>query len=68
MPFVLLQSQPPANLDYLFAAFAVSWLAFFIYAFFVSRRRKELEREIRELRQVLESREEDDRPGAAPYE
>ncbi len=68
MPFVLLQSQPPANLAYLFAAFAVSWLAFFVYAFFVSRRRRELEREIRELRQVLENREEDDRPGAAPYE
>lgn len=67
MPFVLLQSQPPANLTYLFAAFAVSWLAFFIYAFFVSRRRKELEREIRELRQVPESREED-QPRAAPPE
>ena len=54
MPFILLQSQPPANLTYLFAAFAVTWLVFFIYAFFVSRRRQELEREIRELQQALE--------------
>ena len=56
MPFILLQSQPPANLTYLFAAFAVTWLVFFIYAFFVSRRRQELEREIRELQQALEGR------------
>ena len=48
MPFILLQSTPPANLPYLFAAFAVCWLGFFIYAFFVSRRRQELERELRE--------------------
>ena len=48
MPLILLQSTPPANLPYLFAAFAVCWLGFFIYAFFVSRRRQELERELRE--------------------
>ena len=54
MPFTLLQSQPPANLTFLFAAFAITWLAFFIYAFFVSRRRQEMEREIRELQQSLE--------------
>ena len=54
MAFILLQSQPPANLGYLFAAFAVCWLVFFGYAFFVSRRRQELERELRELEQGLE--------------
>ena len=49
MPFILLQSQPPSNLAFLFVAFAVTWLVFFIYAFFVSRRRQELEREVREM-------------------
>ncbi len=55
MPIILLQSQPPTNLAFLFAAFAVTWLVFFIYAFFVSRRRQELEREIREMQQSLEN-------------
>ena len=54
MPFILLQSQPPDNLTFLFAAFAITWLVFFIYAFFVSRRRQEMEREMRELQQSLE--------------
>ena len=39
MPVILLQSElPSTNLPFLFAAFAVSWAAFFIYAFFVTRR------------------------------
>ena len=54
MPVILLQSQPPSNLPFLFAAFAVAWLVFFGYAFFVSRRRQELEREVQELQQSLE--------------
>ena len=45
MGFILLQSQAPANLAYLFAAFAVCWLVFFGYAFFLTRRRRELEQE-----------------------
>jgi CcmD family protein len=58
MPIVLLQTQlPPSNLPYLFAAFAVSWLVFFGYAFFVSRRQQEMQREIRALRQALEQRD-----------
>ena len=32
-------------MGFLFAAFAITWLVFFAYAFFVSRRRQELERE-----------------------
>ena len=51
MPFILLQTNPTSNLPFLFAAFAVCWLVFFIYAFFVSRRRRELEQELRELEQ-----------------
>ena len=55
MPFILLQSQPPANLTFLFAAFALTWLVFFVYAFFISRRRQELEREVRDMEQSVES-------------
>ena len=60
----LLQTQlPPSNLPYLFAAFAVSWAVFFIYAFFVSRRQREMEAEIWELRQALAARESADTGG-----
>ena len=55
MSILLLQAtSPSANLPFLFAAFAVSWAAFFAYAFFVTRRQQEMRREIRELRQALE--------------
>ncbi len=48
---LLLQNQlPPANLAFLFAAFAVAWVGFFGYAFFVSRRRQEVQRELMALR------------------
>lgn len=54
MLFILLQTQvPPSNLPYLVAAFAVSWAVFFIYALFVTRRQRELQAEIRELRRAL---------------
>lgn len=57
----LLQAATPAsNLVYLFAAFAVSWIVFFTYAFFMSRRQHELEREIRELRRSLEENQSPD--------
>ena len=45
------------NLPYLFAAYAVTWAAFFIYAFFVSRRQHEMELELEELRRALDFRE-----------
>ncbi len=51
MPLILLQTQPPANMGFLFAAFAITWLVFFVYAFFISRRRQELEREVRDMQQ-----------------
>ena len=52
MLFALLQAQlPPTNLPYLFAAFAVTWLVFFAYAFLMARRQQELERQVRTLRQ-----------------
>jgi CcmD family protein len=42
------------NLPYLFAAYTVIWLAFFAYLFFVSRRQRELERELRAVQKALE--------------
>ncbi len=61
MLIVLLQATlPAANLPFLFAAFTVDWVAFFVYAFFVSRRQQELRKEIAELRSALEQREPED--------
>ncbi len=55
MPLVLLQNAVPScNLSYLAAAFAVSWVVFFVYVFFVSRRQQEMSREIVQLRYTLE--------------
>ena len=61
MPVALLQAMlPPANLPFLFAAFAVTWIAFFAYAFFVSRRQQELRKEIAELRGTLDQQGSED--------
>ena len=61
MPVTLLQATAPsANLPFLFAAFAVSWVVFFAYAFFVSRRQQEMQREIMELRRALEEQMDDE--------
>ena len=61
MPMVMLQATlPAANLPFLFAAFVVTWIAFFAYAFFVSRRQQELRKEIAELRIALEQPETED--------
>lgn len=49
--------MPSENLPYLYAVYAVTWVAFFIYVFFVSKRQAEMEREIRELRNAIEQRE-----------
>ena len=55
MPIALLQIElPSSNLPYLFAAFAVSWAAFFVYAFFLTRRQQEMQGEIDGLRRALE--------------
>ena len=58
MPIILLQSGASAgNMPFLFAAFAVSWVAFFLYAWFLNRRQQETAKEIRRLRQALETQE-----------
>ena len=44
-------------LPFLAAAYAVTWAAFFAYAFYVSRKQAELRRELETLRQALQQRE-----------
>lgn len=48
------------NLTYLFAAFAVIWLAVLLYSFSIGARQKSLEREIEMLKTVLAEREDAD--------
>ena len=43
-------------LPFLFAVFAVTWAAFFAYAFFISRKQVGLKREIDSLSQDLQDR------------
>lgn len=47
------------NLIYLFAAFAITWVIFFIYAFFISIRRQEVRNEIAELHETLTTSQND---------
>ncbi len=48
---------PEANLPYLYAVYSITWAAFFGYLFLVSRRQRELRREIEALRKALENKE-----------
>ena len=49
-------SNPEANLPYLLGMYTVTWAAFFAYAFYMTRRQRELRRQIDELRRSLEER------------
>ena len=49
--------EPESNLPFLFAAFAVTWAAFFAYAFYMAHRERELRREVEALRQALEEKD-----------
>ena len=42
---------PPSNLPYLFAAFAVVWVVFFVYAAYMSWKRQAAQRELDEMRE-----------------
>ncbi len=44
-------------LPFLFSVYTVTWAAFFAYAFYVSRRQRELRRELDELRRSLQEKE-----------
>ncbi|MBI4220862.1 MAG: CcmD family protein [Chloroflexi bacterium] len=50
------QTNPNTNLGYLFWVYIITWAGFFAYIFLISRRQRELEREIKQLRQILEQR------------
>ena len=50
--------DPEPNLGFLFGVFMVTWAGFFGYAFMVSRRQRELQREIATLRAVIEGQRE----------
>ena len=53
-------SGPEANLPFLFAVYIVTWASFFAYVFYVSRRQRELQNEIRDLKRALEERDSQD--------
>jgi len=44
------------NLSFLFAAYAAVWVLLFVYVVVLARRNRALEREIEELRQLLQRR------------
>ena len=46
--------MPSDNLPFMFVAYAIVWIAFCIYAFFISRRQQELEQEIMLLQRRLD--------------
>ena len=52
--FTLL-TTPNNNIPYLFAAYTVTWVVFFVYLFFTSRRQNELEREVTAIRETLDN-------------
>ncbi len=51
-----------SNLGFLFAAFAVVWIVFFAYVFYMGQRQRELRRQIDELRQQAADRQQPDKP------
>ena len=53
-------SDPEANLPFLFAVYILTWAGFFGYAFYMSRRQRDLQRDIDALRQALRNREDQD--------
>ena len=46
-----------SELPWLFAVFAITWAAFFAYVFIMSRRQREMQRELDHLKRSLEDRE-----------
>ena len=50
-------SDPEANLPYLFAVYTVTWVAFFAYLFYLSQKQRDLHSEIEALRRDLSEKE-----------
>ena len=53
-------SDPEANLPFLFAVYILTWAGFFGYAFYMSRRQRDMRRDIEALRQALRERQNED--------
>jgi CcmD family protein len=51
------ESDTKPFLQFLFAAYSITWAAFFGYSFFMSRKQRELKRELEALRQRLDERD-----------
>lgn len=50
-------SDPEANLPYLFAVYMITWGGFFAYVFVMSRRQREMRRELEALRVAVAEKE-----------
>ena len=59
-------SDPEANLPYLFAVFAIAWGGFFAYIFVMTGRRRQMQRELEALRAALAERESDSEQDEQP--
>ena len=53
------QQRGEAELPWLFAVYAITWAAFFAYVFVMSRRQREMQREIDALRRALQAKDAD---------
>ena len=53
------QQRGEAELPWLFAVYAITWAAFFAYVFIMSRRQREMQREIDALKRALEAKDAD---------
>ncbi len=58
------ESDGDSELPWLFAVFFVTWATFFAYVFIMSRRQREMQREIDVLKRVLAGREDEARSAA----
>lgn len=50
-------SDPEANLPFLFAVYIITWGGFFAYAFAMSRRQREMQRELDALKAAIADKE-----------
>lgn len=50
-------TNPNTNLGYLFAIYIITWAGFFAYIFIVSQRQRVLERQIDDLKKLLEEKQ-----------
>ena len=53
------QQRGESELPWLFAVYAITWAAFFGYVFIMSRRQREMQREIDTLKRALQAKDAD---------